>query len=223
MSNVPAVIEKTITNLISAQASASHVTSGDFQYLKLSKSGDWVFGADETEVSDSSVFVIDPDSYSQGFVAWDDGELVDEKMSNAGQPPITAADLETPAGAKWDAQVAFALKCIEGAEEGVQLLYKTSSRGGKSAVAELLAKIIERGKAGESSICPVVLLDTSSYKHKKYGKIFTPILSVDEWVNLPDAANDADAVKPEPEPKKITKKEPETAATKRTRRKRNTA
>ena len=218
--NLPQVIQSTIGNLVAAQASTPAASGGDFMYLKLSKSGDWVFGADETEVDGNSAFVIDPNSYAQGFVAWDDGELVDEQMAVAGAAPVVKADLPALSGGRWDAQVAFALKGIEGKEEGVQMLYKTSSKGGRDAIAKLLSEIIERGKAGETNICPVVLLDTSSYKHKKYGKIFTPILTVDEWVDLPEQGAEAKA-EPTPEPEPEVKPEPAKKA--RTRRSRKTA
>lgn len=226
-SNTPAIISNTIKNLVTAQANTPSVVTGDFLYLKMSKTGDWVYGAEETEVGHDSAFVIDPDSYAQGFVAWDDGELIDEKMSVAGQAPITKADLPDIGGVRWDSQVAFALKGLEGKEEGVQLLYKTSSKGGKAAVAELLSKIIDRGQAGEMEICPIVLLDTTSYKHKKYGKIFTPVLHVDEWIDLPPAGQTAPVVKiveptPEPEPEPAPEPVATTTPT-RKRRKRNAA
>jgi hypothetical protein len=206
MSNLPANISTLLTTLETAQASTPVEASGDFTYLKMTKVGEWVYGADETEVGDNSAFVIDPASYAQGYVAWDDGELVDEKMAVAGATPVTLADLpELPAGVKWGAQVAFALKGIEGADEGMQLMYKVSSRGGKEAVSTLLAAIIKRAHAGESKLCPVVTLETSNYKHKKYGKIYTPTLLVDEWVDLPTPSDEpvAKVAKKEPEPEPV--------------------
>ncbi len=219
--NLPTVIQNTLGNLVAAQQVTPVSSGGDFMYLKMSKTGDWVYGSDETEVSDNSAFVIDPNSYAQGYVAWDDGELVDEKMAVAGSPPVLQADLPDISPVKWDVQVAFALKGIEGAEEGIQMLYKTSSRGGKSAIAELLSKIIARGQAGETDICPIVVLDKSSYKHKKYGKIFTPILTIDEWCDLPEAEPETKPVAKiaEPEPEPVVEKEP----VKKTRRKRRAA
>jgi len=199
MSNLPANISNLVGALESAQQSTPPVASGDFLYLKMTKIGEWVYGAEETEVAEDSVFVVEPSSYAQGYVAWDDGELIDEQMAAAGQPPIVVADLPAlPAGVRWDSQVAFALKGIEGGDKGVQLLYKVSSRGGKTAIAELLAEIIARGKAGNADLCPVVILERSSYKHKKYGKIFTPVLRIDEWLDVEDAAENAE---PEPEAK----------------------
>ena len=137
----------TITNLVSALETAQAATpqtGGDFAYLKMNKQGEWLYGGDETEVDSESFFVIDPASYVQGYVAWYDGELINEVMSVAGQTPTLAADLPTlpdkpktvtdPKGCVWATQVAFALKGVEGEEEGVQLLYKVSSKGGMGAV-----------------------------------------------------------------------------------------
>lgn len=206
MSQLPAVISNLVNALEKSQHNTPSVSSSDFLYLKMSKAGEWVYGADETEVSADSVFIIDPSSYAQGYVAWNDGELVNELMAAAGQTPVTMSDLpDLPAGVKWDAQVAFALKGLEGEVEDLQFLYKVSSRGGKQVIAELLAKIIERGKDGEMALCPVILLDKTSYKHKKYGKIFTPVLTVDEWMDLPEPGEPEPAAQveatPEPEPK----------------------
>ena len=224
MSTLPATITNLVGTLETAQA-ATPQTGGDFVYLKMTKQGEWMYGGDETEVAATSFFVIDPASYTQGYVAWYDSELVNEVMSVAGQPPTLAADLPAlpdkpktvndPKGCVWAPQVAFALKGVEGPEEGVQLLYKVSSKGGRDAIKGLLGDIISRGKSGEAALCPVVSLDTTSYKHKKYGKLFTPVLTVDEWVDLPEEGAALEATpKPEPTP------EPEPTPARKPRRSR---
>jgi hypothetical protein len=186
-------------------------SGGDFQYLKLTKGGRWLYGSDEEEVSDDSVFVFEPSSYAQGYVAWADGVLLGEFMAVTGTKEIALADLpELPVkvdsegdAVKWKPQKAFALKGIEGAEEGVQLVYKTSSGGGLKAISGLLAAIVARGMAGNVEIYPEVLLDSSSYKHKikKYGTIYTPVLTVDKWVEGPTSEGEGEGeahVKEEP-------------------------
>ena len=197
MTQLPAILSNLVGNLETAQKSTPALSDGDFLYLKMNKQGLWLYGAEETEVSPDSFFVVEPASYSQGYIAWDDGELVSEVMAVAGATPVTMADLpEIPVGVKWDSQTAFALKGIEGPDEGTQLLYKVSSRGGKAAISELLGKIIERAKTGTTDVCPVVTLDNSHYKHKKYGRIYTPVLAVDEWMDIAGP----DDVEPEAEP-----------------------
>jgi hypothetical protein len=202
MSTLPANIQSLITSLEVAQTATPSASSGDFQFLKMTKQGEWVYGADELEVSDDSAFVIDPSSYSQGYVAWSkDGDLIDEKMAAAGQPPVLLSALDN--SVDWKVQVGFALKGIEGAEDGEQLLFKTSSQGGKEAISALLAQIIAKARTGVSAFCPVVLLDNSWYKHKQYGKIYKPVLTVDEWVEVPTGEDEEEAAPPVKEkPKK---------------------
>jgi len=43
-----------IANLRAAKAMTPVSTAGDFQYLKMTKVGEWVYGAEETEVGDDS-------------------------------------------------------------------------------------------------------------------------------------------------------------------------
>ena len=219
MSTLPSTITDMLGALEPAQQATPTSSSSDFSYLKMTKMGEWVYGAEETEVSHDSVFVIDPMSYSQGYVAWSaDGELIAEEMAVAGQPPITVAGLPPLSSGSWSPQVAFALKGIEGDQDGIQVLYKTSSQGGKEAIAELLAKIIARGRAGETDCCPVVILDNSDYKHKKFGKIFKPVLTVDEWLSVPTSAPDVAAIvapKAKAEPAPVVEDEPAAPARKR--------
>jgi hypothetical protein len=203
MSTLPANIQSLITDLETAQTATPSASSGDFQFLKMTKQGEWVYGADEIEVSDDSAFVIDPSSYSQGYVAWSaDGELEDEKMAAAGQPPVLLSALDN--SMNWKVQVGFALKGIEGAEDGEQLLFKTSSQGGKEVISALLAQIIAKARTGAAAFCPIVVLDNSSYKHKKYGKIYKPVLTVDEWVEVPTGEGEEEEAAPpvKEEPKK---------------------
>ena len=197
--SLPQAISNTISNLVTAQQATPVDTGEDFLYLKMTKQGEWVYGAEETEVDPESFFVVDPKTYAQGFVAWDSesGVLVAEEMAVAGQSPIIMANLpELPEGIKWQAQTAFALKGLEGKEKNLQLLYKVSSKGGKAAIAISLKQIIDRGKAGNADVAPLVQLESTSYKHKKYGKIFTPVLAIDEWLDVPEDGVSEPVVEP---------------------------
>ena len=213
MAQVPAHVSALLQSLQTIQKAAPPVGDGDFLFLKLAKSGDWIYGADETEVDPKSEFVIDPSTYISGFIAWDEGELMGEEMAMAGSPPVTRSDLKD-VGGKWAPQEGFALKGVEGKDSGAQLLYKASSRGGRQAIAELLGKIIARGTDGETELCPIVMLKVDSYRHKKYGKIYTPVLDVIDWMDLPTAGDDDDEPEPVKEPEPAKEPEPK----KRTRR-----
>lgn len=190
MNNLPAHLSTLIDTLETAQANTPKTESGDFQFLKMGKDGIWIYGADDTEVGSDSFFVIEPASYAQGYIAWDDGDLVDERMAVAGGTPVLLTDLPSVRGEGWTPQIGFALLGLEGKEEGVQMMFKSSSKGGRECISELLGKIIERGRNGEADLCPVVKLGNAHYTHKKYGKIYTPVLEVDEWMDAPEAGEE---------------------------------
>ena len=117
-------------------------------------------------------------------------------MAAQGKPSINERDLPAlpeptgPDKVVWAAQKAFALIGSEGPEKGLQFLYKSSSRGGKKAIAKLLTEIIEQIKSGDPAYCPIVRLENDSYKHqnKAYGRIQVPILTVVGWTAPPEAA-----------------------------------
>lgn len=207
MSNLPANLQNLVTDLEKAKQ-ATPADSGDFQFLKMDKSGTWLYGADDIEVDSQSEFIIDPATYAQGFIAWDDGELVDERMAVAGAEPITRTDLPD-VGAEWNSQVGVALLGIGGDDNGEQLMYKTSSKGGRGAISDLIDEVIARAKSGEPDICPVVVLENEWYRHKKYGKIYKPVFNIVRWASaddVPDAEEPApEAPEPEQEPEKKTK------------------
>lgn len=185
--NLPANVTSLLGNLAAAQKATPAPTDGNVNYLKMDKAGHWVYGADENEVDADSSFIINPESYESGYICWKDGELVGEEMAVAGERQINQSELPDT-GSKWDAQVGFTLTGVEGPEEGVVLQYKTSSRGGKQAISELLTKILAKGAAGSVDICPIVELDCDFYKHKQYGKVYTPVLDVVEWVEIPESS-----------------------------------
>jgi hypothetical protein len=195
---LPANVNDIITGLQTAQ-SRIQTPDGDVQFIKMNKAGLWIFGSDEIDIEDDSLWAVNPNSFVTGFVAWDDdGGLQGEEMRSVLEDPITAVDLPD-VGAPWKQQVGFQMACTNGEDAGVQVLYKTNSVGGTKAVAELLDAILTKVKnaPGDAAIVPLVELGSSSYKHKKYGKIYTPVLAIQSWATM-DAEPGA-LVEPEPE------------------------
>jgi hypothetical protein len=56
-------------------------------------------------------------------------------------------------------------------------LYNATSYGGKGAIGDLCAAFARK------RINPYVMLSSSSYRHKSFGKTFNPLLSVVGWEN----------------------------------------
>jgi len=155
--------------------------------LKMDKRGDWVFGADQTEVDDGSLWAVNPFSFVHGFIAWGDGEVLGEKMVSVSQP---LPEMEpAPAGAKrgWETQVGMSLKCISGPDNGLEVRYNVTSVGGKRAVQGLAVAIAQQVESDQSKPVPVVTLKRDHYTHKSYGKIYTPVFEVQEWMSMDGA------------------------------------
>jgi len=195
-SNLPVELSQLSTGLARAIQSAP---VGNAPFIKLDKSGDWVFGSDAHEVTDG-LWAINPQSFTEGYIAWGAGELLGEEMAPMAGVPIELSDLPAQPGAKngWQKQVGLQMVALSGEFKGQQVLYKTSSKGGMTAIREMVAKVVNQINGGDADIVPVVSLDSSSYVHKEYGKIQVPILTVDHWTNMDDAPED-DVPEDEPE------------------------
>jgi hypothetical protein len=159
----------------------------------MDKTGHWVFGADQTEVEDDSKWAINPFSFVHGYIAWGDGEVLAEKMASVSQP-LPELD-EAPPGAKkgWETQVGLSLKCISGEDKGMEARYTTTSVGGKKAVQAIAVALAEQVEKDQAKPVAIVRLRKDHYAHKSYGKIYTPVFEVIEWVSMDG--------EPEPAPK----------------------
>lgn len=162
--------------------------------LKMDKTGHWVFGADQTEVEDDATWAINPYSFVHGFIAWGDGEVLGEKMASVTQPlpELDAA----PAGAKrgWEMQIGMALKCRNGEDKDMEARFTTTSVGGKKAVQALGIAIATQVDKDPSKPVPVVRLKKDHYTHKSYGRIYTPVFEILEWVGMDGAETEAEEV-----------------------------
>jgi hypothetical protein len=160
--------------------------------IKMDKTGHWVFGADQTEVEDGSKWAVNPFSFIHGFIAWGDGEVLAEKMVSVAEP-LPELDAAPP-GAKrgWETQVGMSLKCLNGEDEGMEARYTVTSVGGKRAVQALAVAIANAVDADQSKPVPVVLLKKEHYQHKSYGRIYTPIFEIVEFMSMDGSTPEAE-------------------------------
>jgi hypothetical protein len=168
----------------SLRSIATDVGPAGVVILKMDKTGHWVFGADQTEVEDDATWAINPFSFVHGFIAWGDGEVLGEKMASVSQP---LPELEVaPAAAKrgWETQVGMSLKCLTGEDKGMEARFTTTSVGGKRAVQALAVALAEQVEKDQTKPVPVIKLKKDHYAHKSYGKIYTPVFNVIEWVGM---------------------------------------
>lgn len=155
-----------------------------FVILKMDKRGDWVYGANQTEVEADTLWAVNPASFVHGYIAWGDAVVLGEVMVPVTEPLPQPG--EAPAGAEkgWQVQVGMGLKCVSGPDKDMEVRFTVTSVGGKKAVQQLGISIAQQIEVDQTKPVPVVKLKTDSYKHKMYGKIFTPVFEIVEWVGM---------------------------------------
>ena len=180
------------------------VGSAGVVLLKMDKTGHWVFGADQTEVEDDSTWAVNPFSFVHGFIAWGDGEVLGEKMVSVSQP-LPELDAAPPNAKRgWETQIGMSLKCLSGEDKDMEARYSTTSVGGKRSVQALALAIATQVEKDQSKPVPVVRLKRDHYTHKSYGKIFTPVFEILEWISVTGEPTDT----PEEEPTERRRRRP---------------
>jgi hypothetical protein len=203
MSNVtvfdPSKIKAGIANM--KKAAASRVG-----FLKMSKDGEWSYGSDDTIISPDDHVYIDPNGFVQGWQLWSRppldragkptaaAELLDEVLvpMHEAMPAMPDKHPDPSKGGEWKALLGFSALLGD-----VKLTYSTTSYGGRAAFADL-AEAFENQFAkagGDKKPVAVVSLDSESYKHKTWGKIYNPVFNVVGWVAAPPKV-EAEAEKP---------------------------
>ena len=167
--------------------------------IKMDKTGHWVFGADQTDVEEDSTWAVNPFSFIHGFIAWGDGEVLGEKMVSVSEPLPEMEAAPPNAKRGWETQVGMTLACTNGEDEGMQARYSATSVGGKKAVQALAVAIAEQVEKDQSKPVPVVRLKKDHYTHKSYGRIYTPVFEIVEWVSMDGKAEEAEAEAATPE------------------------
>ena len=160
----------------------SEVAPGGTVILKMDKTGHWVFGADQTEVEDGSLWAANPFSFVHGYIAWGKGEVLAEKLVPVSEP-LPQLD-PAPSGAErgWEMQVGMMLVCTNGEDKDMQARFTATSVGGKRAVQALAVAIADQVDKDQNKPVPLLSLSSEHYQHKTYGRIYTPIFDIADWV-----------------------------------------
>jgi hypothetical protein len=78
----------------------------------------------------------------------------------------------------------MSLKCLTGEDKGMEARFTTTSVGGKRAVQALAVALAEQVEKDQTKPVAVIKLKKDHYAHKSYGKIYTPVFQVMEWVGM---------------------------------------
>lgn len=201
MSNVTVFGKANLPSVASLADSLRNVVSGvgasgGSVILKMDKTGHWVFGADQTEVEDSATWAINPFSFTHGYIAWGDGDVLAEVAVPVSQP-LPELDPAPPASKRgWEMQLGMSLKCMSGEDKDMEARYTVTSVGGKKALQALALSIAAQVEKDQTKPVPVVQLRKEHYVHKSYGRIYTPVFEVVEWMGMNGPEETASAQTP---------------------------
>lgn len=194
-------------------------TGGD-QYLRMLTDGNFVFGKSNNELAPDTHLMVNPESFRHGYTCWTNregdksNENLDEQMVPITQPKPAKHELPD-LGWPWKDQMSVQLKVMDGAHKGQQLLYKASSVGGMTMMAELLDAFLDQLEVDPETPVLVITLFSDHYPHKKYGRTYTPHFDLVDALPMPGNESDpADAEAEEgedeaPKPSKSRKRRPE--------------
>ena len=189
---VPAA--STLSSALTSFAAAKSALLGT-SLLKLAKGGHWVFGANDDELPDNSLVIVNPASIASGYIAWYNNEPEQEVMKPLTEGPVDITTLPTvqsgsippgkdkPSGRGWETQVS--VRMVTEDDVPLQLEYKVTSKGGIRAMLTLAGDIAKAVSENPDRVYPVVRLGVDSYLHKnrEYGKIYVPILEIVKWLD----------------------------------------
>jgi hypothetical protein len=155
-------------------------------FLRFTKVGEWEFGPENVPVEDGEIWAVNPQSFYIGVIGWQGGQVVGESMFPIHSPQRVNPDTLTPIntgkpGDGWVEQITVSLKNIE---DGTEVLFKTSSRGGKKACGLLANAMVAQIESNPAFPVPLVELQRDSYVHKKYGKILEPKFHIVGWADM---------------------------------------
>jgi hypothetical protein len=154
--------------------------------FKREGSGTWGFGQKRTIPEEGSKWAINPLTFKYGYICFgDNNKVLDERLVSISQPKPLITELPDM-GFPWQEEWAVNLKCISGADAGVEVVFKATTDGGIKAIVLMVDQVRDRINSGQhdGKIAPIVLLEKDSYQHSQYGRVWFPVLNTIEWMSL---------------------------------------
>jgi len=154
--------------------------------FKREGSGTWGYGQKRTIPEEGSKWAVNPMTFKYGYICFNDAnKVVGEHLVSVSQPKPLITDMQD-VGFPWQEQWAVNLKCLSGADAGVEVVFKATTDGGIKAVVLMVDLIRDRINSDQHDgrIVPIVLLEKDSYQHSQYGKVWFPVLNTVDWMSL---------------------------------------
>jgi hypothetical protein len=206
----PAPAGGALTSLAALQAALANVNtaaiigrSGLPMMLFKSRedSGTWGFGQRRTIPETDSRWAINPLTFKYGAICFNGNKVVDERLVPVSQPKPVITEMPDT-GFPWQEEWAVNMKCTNGADAGVEVIFKATTDGALKAVVLIVDQVRDRINGGQhdNKIVPIVLLEKDSYPHPQYGKVWVPVLTIVDWMPLDGPAPAPTPVEPTPPP-----------------------
>jgi len=165
-------------------------------------SGTWGYGQRRIIPEPGSKWAINPLTYQRGYIAFGpDKKVLGEHLASIAKPMIDATTLPD-VGAPWQEEWTVNMKCLDGADAGVEVIFKANTDGGIKAIVQSLDQVRSQLNKGQDEhkgkIAPIVLLETDSYPHFQYGRTNIPVLNIVDWMPLDGPAPAPAPVEPTP-------------------------
>jgi hypothetical protein len=177
-----------LSNTLNTVDTTSVVGGGGMPMLSFKREGDgtWMYGQKRIVVEDGSRWGVNPLSFKYGHICFGDGnKVLGERLVSVSQPMPAAEELPDK-GFPWVPQWGVNLKCLSGEDAAVEVAFKPTTVGGIQSVAGLIEAVRDRLNGGQhdGKVAPIVLLKKDSYQHPQYGRVWTPLLDIVDWMPL---------------------------------------
>jgi hypothetical protein len=163
--------------------------------------GTWVFGQRRTIPEEGSKWAVNPLTFKYGYICFgDNNKVLDERLVPVSQPKPLITELPDMGSFEWQEEWSVNMKCLSGADAGVEVVFKATTDGALKAIVLIVDEVRDRLNGGQhdGKIVPIVLLEKDSYQHPKHGPTSYPVLNRIDWMSLDGPAPAPAPVEPTP-------------------------
>ena len=175
----------TILNNVDTTSAAGRSGHPMLQF-KREGDGTWMYGQRKTKPEPGGRWAVNPMTFQRGYICFGaTNNFLGEKLLPVSQPMLDPAELPNK-GFEWKEQWAVNLKCLDGSDAGVEVVYKATT----TAASRPSAACSKRSATGSTAVSTTARSRRScsskrtSYPHGQYGKTWIPVLTIIDWMSM---------------------------------------